>query len=80
MLLTALQAEAPAAPAAETEEAGTHFWKAVKLAQEGKFDEARKALDQARKVHDQERFRRCARPRTPSAIRPKTSFWSAVTS
>ena len=62
MLLTALQAEAPAAPAAETEEAGTHFWKAVKLAQEGKFDEARKALDQARKVHDQERFRRSQGP------------------
>jgi uncharacterized coiled-coil protein SlyX len=65
LLLTAFQAETPAPGDADSEEAGGAFWKAVKLAQEGKYDEALQVLAQARKVHDQKRFSRLRKAQNP---------------
>ena len=50
---------------AETKEAGFDFWEAANLAQKGKFDEAVRALDRARKLHDQLRFTRLRKAQNP---------------
>jgi hypothetical protein len=50
---------------AEDKEAGFEFWQAAKLAHEGKFSDAIRALDQARKLHDQRRFTRLRKAQNP---------------
>ncbi len=52
-------------PAADDEEAGYDFWAAVKLARAGKYPEAIKALDEARKVHGERRFARLRKAQNP---------------
>ncbi len=47
---------APGAAPPPPDEAGFRFWQSVKLAREGKWADAVKALDEARARHDQRRF------------------------
>jgi hypothetical protein len=64
--LVALQAQAPAAaPAADNDEAGFGFWEASKLAHDGKFADAVKALDDARALHERRRFTRLRKAQNP---------------
>jgi hypothetical protein len=60
----AQQGQPPQAPSS-TPEAGFAFWQAVKLARTGKPSEAVRALDQARKLHDQRRFTRLRKAQNP---------------
>lgn len=66
-------APAPAKPTAEgtepaePEEAGFSFWKAVRLAREGKYDEAVAALHQARAAHEERRFLRLRKSQNPTS-------------
>jgi hypothetical protein len=57
------QGQQPAA--AENKEAGFEFWKAAQLAREGKFADAIRVLDEARKLHDQLRFTRLRKAQNP---------------
>jgi hypothetical protein len=50
---------------AQGEEAGPDFWNAVKLAQENKYDEAVKALEKARDVHNKVRITRLRKAQNP---------------
>jgi hypothetical protein len=61
LLLLALQAPAEAA----NDEAGYEFWSAVKLAQQGKYGEAAKALEKARATHDRQRYNRLRKAQNP---------------
>jgi tetratricopeptide (TPR) repeat protein len=64
VLLIALQAEQPAAAPADAE-AGSYFWNAVKQAKKQNYAEALKALEEARKAHDQRRFQRLRKSQNP---------------
>ncbi|MHB1426318.1 MAG: hypothetical protein ACYC3I_24400 [Gemmataceae bacterium] len=61
----------PAAPQgqqpaqADDKEAGYEFWNATKLARDGKFGDAIRTLDEARKLHDQRRFTRLRKAQNP---------------
>ncbi|HXG10496.1 MAG TPA: hypothetical protein VNK04_12105, partial [Gemmataceae bacterium] len=56
LVLVALQPPASAPPGgAEPNEPGFEFWKALLLAQEGKYADALKALEQARALHERQR-------------------------
>ena len=59
----------PPQPPAEqaAAEAGSAFWEATKLAQEGKYDEARAALKKARDLHVQRRFSQLGKAQNPSS-------------
>ncbi|HTU91954.1 MAG TPA: hypothetical protein VMF69_17865 [Gemmataceae bacterium] len=50
---------------AEKQEAGFEFWQAAKLARDGKFNEAIRAIDRARKLHDERRFSRLRKAQNP---------------
>lgn len=50
---------------ADTQEAGFEFWKAAKLAHEGKFSDAIQTIDKARTLHDQRRFSRLRKAQNP---------------
>lgn len=63
LILIALQA--PAAEAVDDEEAGFKFWEAAKLAQGGDFDGARKALGEAKALHDKRRFQNLRKAQNP---------------
>jgi hypothetical protein len=76
LLLVALQqppvqpGQQPAQPGqqpaqAENKEAGFEFWRAAKLAQEGKFSEAVQSLDKARALHQDRRFSRLRKAQNP---------------
>src|SRR5262249_23033886 len=52
-------------PAAPPPEAGFRFWQAMKLARSGKYDEAVKALDEARARHAARRFLLLRKPQNP---------------
>jgi hypothetical protein len=56
----------PAAPAA-SEEAGSKFWEATKLAQDGKYDEALKALAAAIDRHKTRRFGALGKAQNPNS-------------
>jgi hypothetical protein len=56
-------AQAPAK--AENKEAGFDFWQAAKLAHEGKFSDAVRAIDKARKLHEERRFSRLRKAQNP---------------
>lgn len=63
LLVTALQATGGAADAPE---AGTVFWQAVKLAQNpATLSKALEALDEARRIHDKERYSRLGKGQNP---------------
>ncbi len=47
------------------DEAGNEFWNAAKLARDGKFKEARVALENSRKLHDKVRFSRLRKAQNP---------------
>lgn len=51
----------------EPDEAGYSFWKAVKAAKRNNYAEAIKALQEARKAHDQRRFLRPLKPQNPDS-------------
>jgi tetratricopeptide (TPR) repeat protein len=59
------QPEKPPSAPASTPEAGFEFWRAARLAREGKLKDAIGALDQARKLHDQRRFTRLRKSQNP---------------
>jgi tetratricopeptide (TPR) repeat protein len=63
-LLIAFQGGDKPAPEAD-DEAGNEFWNAARLAREGKFKEARDALENARKLHDKMRFSRLRKAQNP---------------
>ncbi len=56
LLLIAFQAPPGTDPPPAADEAGFPFWKSIKLAREGKYDEAIKALDEARDRHEKRRY------------------------
>jgi hypothetical protein len=56
---------APPPQQADNKEAGFAFWEAAHLAHRGQFEEAIRALDQARKLHDQRRFTRLRKAQNP---------------
>ncbi|MFN4259395.1 MAG: hypothetical protein ACK4RK_08845 [Gemmataceae bacterium] len=62
-MVTLLQNDA-AAPA---DEAGFKFWEAAKLARQHQFDAARKALQEARAVHEKQRFVRLNKAQNPTS-------------
>jgi tetratricopeptide (TPR) repeat protein len=66
LILTALQGDNPPA-ASDADEAGYLFWNAAKLAKEGKYADAIKALDEARALHDKKRFTRVRKAQNPSS-------------
>jgi hypothetical protein len=47
-----------AAPTVPQDEAGYYFWQAVRSAQQNKYPDAIKALDEARRVHERHRYSR----------------------
>jgi tetratricopeptide (TPR) repeat protein len=49
----------------EKKEAGFDFWQASKLAREGKYSDAIRLLEQARKLHDERRFTRLRKAQNP---------------
>jgi hypothetical protein len=49
--LTVLLQEPKADPKPEPEEAGLYYWKAIKAAKDGKYDEAKKLIEQAKAAH-----------------------------
>ncbi|MGH7222955.1 MAG: hypothetical protein ACRELF_06990, partial [Gemmataceae bacterium] len=59
------QGQPPAAPKQDNKEAGYGFWQAAKLAREGKFSDAIRAIDKARQLHDQRRFTRLRKAQNP---------------
>ncbi|MCS6850102.1 MAG: hypothetical protein NZ700_02905, partial [Gemmataceae bacterium] len=68
VLLLALQAPAGAAPPDQAgDEAGMKFWQAARLAKEHRYDEARKVLDEARRLHDKRRFLFFRRAQNPTS-------------
>ncbi|HVS35954.1 MAG TPA: hypothetical protein VMS17_10270, partial [Gemmataceae bacterium] len=63
-------APAPPAPPSEPvapDEAGSKFWEATRLAQEGKYDEAGKALAEAERRHTDRRFTVLGKAQNPSS-------------
>src|SRR5579883_3187155 len=50
---------------AENKEAGFEFWQAAKLARDGKFSDAIRAIDKARKLHEERRFSRLRKAQNP---------------
>jgi tetratricopeptide (TPR) repeat protein len=52
-------------PQTEGEEAGFEFWSAAKLARQGQFAEAVRALDKARALHQERRFSRLRKAQNP---------------
>jgi tetratricopeptide (TPR) repeat protein len=59
------QPPAPAPAQEDAKEAGFEFWQAGKLAREGKFGDAIRAIDRARTLHDQRRFTRLRKAQNP---------------
>lgn len=57
----------PPAESAGPDEAGFAYWKAVRLARQGKYDEALAALQQARAAHDERRFLRLRKSQNPTS-------------
>jgi tetratricopeptide (TPR) repeat protein len=55
----------PAGAASAEDEAGSHFWNAVHLAQQNKYEEAIKALNEARSIHDRRRYSRLRKAQNP---------------
>jgi tetratricopeptide (TPR) repeat protein len=53
------------AAADDTQEAGFEFWSAVKLTHQGKYDDAIKALDAAKKLHAERRYARLRKAQNP---------------
>jgi tetratricopeptide (TPR) repeat protein len=67
LLLVALQGREGAAGAAADTEAGSHFWRAAKLAKEQNYDQALAELKQARDAHDRRRFERLRKSQNPTS-------------
>jgi hypothetical protein len=61
-------------PDGNEEEAGPLFFKALTLAQEGKFDQAIESLKEARKRHDKRRILRMRKPQNPNSDPTETIF------
>jgi tetratricopeptide (TPR) repeat protein len=55
----------PGVPANPPEEAGFSFWKAVKASREKNYEEALKALEEARARHDKQRFQKLRKAQNP---------------
>jgi tetratricopeptide (TPR) repeat protein len=53
-------------PEAESSEAGSFFWKAVKLAKNQKYDEALSQLERAKTAHESRRFQRLRKSQNPT--------------
>jgi tetratricopeptide (TPR) repeat protein len=60
-------AQAPAVAAASGQEAGTYFWRAVRLAKDGKYDQAVDFLRKAKATHEQRRFTRLMKSQNPTS-------------
>jgi tetratricopeptide (TPR) repeat protein len=63
LLVVALQEPVPMPTTSD--EAGFDFWDAAKLARQGKYDEAIKAIDTAKSIHDKKRFARLRKAQNP---------------